>query len=88
MHLTESDISLLFNNLYNKLNDKGVLILSYNDLDRSEDKDRLFFKITKSLINELAAKNNFILEKTEIMIDKRDINWITEKYVKDLKWEK
>ena len=85
MHLNENEIDLLLSNLYKLLNDSAILILSYNDMDRTNDTERLFFKITQELINKLAIKNNFKLNKVEVIIDKRNINWFTESYVKDIK---
>lgn len=79
MHLNKEDRIQLFKNLKDKLTDNGLLVFSYNELDRTNDPERLFFKL-----NELEIDNevNLKIINKEIIMDSRGINWITVTYQK------
>jgi len=81
-HLDDLNRVNLFKNLFNKLNKDGLLVLSYNDLDRSTDEKREFFTITRELIDNQLLAAGFSKLKEEVMKDKRDFNWITSTYKK------
>lgn len=78
-HLNDDDRQKLFNEIKNSLNDGGVLILSYNELDRTTDQERLFFNVKEKEIDEAVG-----LEKVAqtIIVDARSIDWITPAYQK------
>lgn len=76
-HLCEIERIALFDSFKNMLNPNGVIILSYNDLDRTNDKDRFFDKINKEQIDKEVG---LTIISEEIMIDKININWITIAY--------
>lgn len=76
-HLTKEERVLLFNNFIPMLNTGGVLILSYNTLDRTSDKDRFFDLLTKEMVDE---EVNMKIISEEVMRDKRGFDWITVAY--------
>lgn len=79
-HLCDIERITLFDSFKNMLNPNGVIILSYNDLDRTNDKDRFFDKINKEQIDKEVG---LTIISEEIMKDKRNINWITVAYKGD-----
>lgn len=79
-HLNKEDRLELFSNIKRHLSTGGMLVLSYNTLERSSDTDREFFTVTEEMINEEVG---LTLVEKEIMIDaKRGFEWVTSTYVK------
>lgn len=79
-HLNKEERIKLFKNIKNHLSENGVLVLSYNTLDRTTDQEREFFLVSEKEINEETGLN---LINQEIMKDgKRDFNWITSSFKK------
>lgn len=78
-HLNKEERLELFKNVRDKLNKNGKLVLSYNILDRSNDKDREFFILTEEEVNEEVGLE---VISREIISDKRGFKWITVTYAK------
>ena len=79
MHMDKNDRIELFKNIRLNLKISGFFIISYNTLDRTEDKERDFFHIKEEELNEEVGMTNI---NTEIMKDKRGFNWVTATFVR------
>lgn len=81
MHLNESERLNLFNNIKLKLKKNGLFVLSYNTQNRENDKERLFYTLSKDKINK---EVDMTLIDEELMPDNtRDFVWIVETYKKN-----
>lgn len=82
-HLNEEERKILFGKLYKILNKNGSLILSYNEEDRSNDKERLFYKLNKDEIEKVMLQVGFKLKERIITDDiNKRFNWINDIYIK------
>lgn len=79
MHLDKNDRIELFKNIKRNLELNGLLVLSYNTLDRSTDPEREFFTLNEEEINEEVGMT---LINKEVMRDKRGFDWITATFIK------
>jgi len=82
MHLSKKERLAFFNRIKTILKPNGVLILSYNESDRTNDDQRLFCKISR---NEISFEAGMTLLKRVVFADsaKRDMKWITDIYIND-----
>jgi len=79
-HINDEDRAQLFKVIAEHLKKTGHLVLSYNDLDRTSDKEREFFKVTRELIDQQALNAGLKKVDEVIIEDKRTFSWITSSY--------
>jgi len=79
MHLDKKSRIELFKNIKKNLTPGGFLIISYNTLDRTNDSNRLFYKLEKNVID---SEVEMTLVSEEIIVDSRGIEWITSTFVR------
>lgn len=78
-HLDKKDRIKLFNNLQKKLNDNGIIILSYTTQNRKNHKDRIF----KPLTNKEIEKEINMIKLDEInIVDKLGTSWCVVSFKK------
>ena len=77
MHLNEKERITLFKELKKRLNKNGLFVVSYNTLNRSNDKEREFYTLS---IDQIRNELEMVLIDVEIMEDKRGFQWVTETY--------
>lgn len=81
-HLNEMDRAELIESIDEITVPGSVVIHSYNELDRTKDKERSFYLVKQEEVDMLMEKHGFEKIKEEIMWDKREFRWITTAYVK------
>lgn len=86
MHLPKKMYEVSINALCSLLKPQGKIILSYSITPRTEETERYFEDIDRSMLQELFEKYGFKKAagtKNKDGLDERDITWITEVYSYD-----
>lgn len=78
-HLPKEEHQKVLDWIKDHLNPGGFFIISYNELNRENDKERFFVTLKKE---ELDIQVGLPIFKEELMTDKRGIEWITTAYQK------
>jgi hypothetical protein len=64
------------------LKPKGAIITSFNEVDRSNDPDRIFYMMSSRRETSLLSMEGYDITESEEMVDASGrFDWITNRYV-------